>query len=197
MLGRFINADGAIFGIEGELLGYNMYAYCMNNPVNMEDGDGNWPKVLGGLMIISRMIVRKIKNHRNKVKISRELKSSYTKEDAKEKIDEMLKDYNECEIAFNSEGVNISNSYQVKSRYERQKISMIVKRTGITERSVGNMSAEWVFHNIVYDVLKPFPDVFGIGDKRDSAQSAFIDSTRDGRDGVVVFTKILEIWGYE
>ena len=25
-------------------MGYNMFAYCMNNPVNMSDPSGNWPK---------------------------------------------------------------------------------------------------------------------------------------------------------
>ena len=28
------------------VLGNNLYAYCFNNPVNMDDQDGNWPKWL-------------------------------------------------------------------------------------------------------------------------------------------------------
>lgn len=43
-IGRFINADNQIAGVGGEVLGYNMFAYCMNNPVNMSDPSGNWPK---------------------------------------------------------------------------------------------------------------------------------------------------------
>ena len=43
-IGRFINADGAIAGVGGDVLGYNQFAYCFNNPVNMEDQSGNWPK---------------------------------------------------------------------------------------------------------------------------------------------------------
>lgn len=43
-IGRFINADSEISGVGGELLGYNMYTYCFNNPVNWDDSDGNWPK---------------------------------------------------------------------------------------------------------------------------------------------------------
>jgi len=27
-------------------LGYNMFAYCFNNPVNMSDSSGNWPKFM-------------------------------------------------------------------------------------------------------------------------------------------------------
>ena len=42
-VGRFINADNQIAGVGGDALGYNMFAYCMNNPVNMDDPTGNWP----------------------------------------------------------------------------------------------------------------------------------------------------------
>ena len=38
-MGRFINADGVING-NGDLLGYNLYAYCSNNPVMYVDTDG-------------------------------------------------------------------------------------------------------------------------------------------------------------
>ena len=40
---RFINADNAISGIGENALGYNMFVYCMNNPVNLSDSTGNWP----------------------------------------------------------------------------------------------------------------------------------------------------------
>ena len=43
-IGRFINADVAI-GQIGNLQGTNMFAYCFNNPVNMSDPTGNWPKL--------------------------------------------------------------------------------------------------------------------------------------------------------
>ena len=31
-------------GVGGDIHGYNMFVYCMNNPVNMSDTNGNWPK---------------------------------------------------------------------------------------------------------------------------------------------------------
>ena len=46
-IGRWINADNQIAGVGGEVLGYNMFAYCMNNPVNMDDPTGQWPKWVG------------------------------------------------------------------------------------------------------------------------------------------------------
>ena len=46
-IGRFINADGEISDLGGNVLGYNLFAYCFNNPVNMDDPTGQWPKWVG------------------------------------------------------------------------------------------------------------------------------------------------------
>lgn len=43
-IGRWINADSVIAGVGGDLKGYNLFAYCFNNPVNMDDQAGSWPK---------------------------------------------------------------------------------------------------------------------------------------------------------
>ncbi|WP_055666131.1 RHS repeat domain-containing protein [Desnuesiella massiliensis] len=41
--GRFLNAD-SVGGKVGELLSHNVFAYCFNNPINLEDPSGYWPK---------------------------------------------------------------------------------------------------------------------------------------------------------
>jgi len=47
-IGRFINADEYV-STGQEFLGFNMFAYCLNNPVNMIDPDGRLPVFgLGG-----------------------------------------------------------------------------------------------------------------------------------------------------
>lgn len=74
---------------------------------------------------------------------------------------------------------------------------MVVKRTGITERSVGNMSAEWLFHNIIYDILEPLPDISIISIIKDKAKTVDVEYIEEGRRSVRAATKILEIWGYE
>ena len=40
---RFINGDSYV-STGQNITGYNMFVYCLNNPVNMSDHDGNWPK---------------------------------------------------------------------------------------------------------------------------------------------------------
>ena len=45
--GRFINADGQL---NDGLLGYNLFAYCLNNPVNMADLAGEIPVFIYGDM---------------------------------------------------------------------------------------------------------------------------------------------------
>ncbi|MBE6865610.1 MAG: RHS repeat-associated core domain-containing protein [Ruminococcaceae bacterium] len=43
---RFVSADNAISGVGGDVRGYNLFSYCFNNPVNLDDSTGNWPKWL-------------------------------------------------------------------------------------------------------------------------------------------------------
>ena len=46
VVGRWINADSVIAGINGSVQGYNLFSYCFNNPVNMSDHSGHWPQWL-------------------------------------------------------------------------------------------------------------------------------------------------------
>ena len=42
-IGRWINADDtANLGVDGSILSYNLFAYCLNNPINRFDINGNW-----------------------------------------------------------------------------------------------------------------------------------------------------------
>ena len=43
-IGRWINADSVIAEVGGSVQGYNLFAYCFNNPVNMSDSSGHWPQ---------------------------------------------------------------------------------------------------------------------------------------------------------
>ena len=43
VVGRFISADGQMAGVGDSVQGYNLYAYCFNDPVNASDSEGEWP----------------------------------------------------------------------------------------------------------------------------------------------------------
>ena len=52
-MGRFINADGLVSTGQG-VLGYNMYAYCGNNPVNRKDDGGEfWDSIVSALKTVA------------------------------------------------------------------------------------------------------------------------------------------------
>ena len=72
-LGRFINSDGMIAGVTGELHGYNTFSYCFNNPVMMHDNAGNWPKWIEKIgEKIKETIVEKLKSISACIKIASE-----------------------------------------------------------------------------------------------------------------------------
>ena len=58
-VGRFISADDiSTLGTDGEIVSYNLYAYCLNNPVNRFDENGywslpNWAKIAIGTAVIA------------------------------------------------------------------------------------------------------------------------------------------------
>ena len=48
-------------GVGGDLKGYNLFAYCFNNPVNMDDQDGNWPKwIKNSVKWVAKNIVKPV-----------------------------------------------------------------------------------------------------------------------------------------
>ena len=53
--GRFINADGYVSTGTG-LLGYNMYAYCNNNPVMYVDPDGEFPFLILAIVVVVAVV---------------------------------------------------------------------------------------------------------------------------------------------
>jgi len=73
---RFISADSVVSGTGGVVLGYNLFAYSFNNPVNFDDVNGNWPKIIKN---ISKKVSSAISKVKNSVKtfISKKKSSNY------------------------------------------------------------------------------------------------------------------------
>ena len=42
-VGKWINMDGEVSRVGGEVLGYNLFSYCFNNPMILIDHLGKWP----------------------------------------------------------------------------------------------------------------------------------------------------------
>ena len=63
IVGRWISIDDInCLGNEGEILSYNLYAYCLNNPINRVDINGNsslpnWAKITIGVSVIVALAV--------------------------------------------------------------------------------------------------------------------------------------------
>ena len=56
-IGRFINGDSYISTGQG-IIGYNMFAYCGNNPVNRADPEGNFfGHIIAALVIVAGIII--------------------------------------------------------------------------------------------------------------------------------------------
>ena len=61
VVGRFLNADEVIANADNTIQGYNMYVYCFNNPVNLADSSGNWPKwIEDGLSWFKKNVINPI-----------------------------------------------------------------------------------------------------------------------------------------
>ncbi|MBR5285489.1 MAG: RHS repeat-associated core domain-containing protein [Clostridia bacterium] len=91
VVGRFLNADHPeLVGANGGIQGYNLFAYCNNNPANCEDS-------LGGFL---EWIKNKIK--------------SYVKNVAKPALDMLQENLKNKEFTYSS-GVNLSGSPSVSS----------------------------------------------------------------------------------
>lgn len=61
--GRFINADSVV-GIDGDIISYNAYAYCSNNPINYIDlsGKGFFKSLWNGFKNVTKKAAKAIGN---------------------------------------------------------------------------------------------------------------------------------------
>lgn len=113
----------------------------------------------------------------------RNLKQSYTREEAKALIDSLLEKYGgSCAITFRSTDAEIVDSYLVKDIDTRHLICEIVARTGVTKRSYEDLSAEWQVHNASYHA----------GIMRDHAKDVSLDYDKDPRAAVRLATAVFD-----
>jgi len=62
VVGRFVSIDNTVSGVNGPIIGYNLFAYGFNNPTNLDDSSGNWPKWVNKIKESVTNTVEKVKN---------------------------------------------------------------------------------------------------------------------------------------
>ena len=55
---RFINEDSQLNTVDG-VLGFNLFSYCMNNPVNMSDQSGHMSKLFKKIIDTVQIYLKK------------------------------------------------------------------------------------------------------------------------------------------
>lgn len=159
VLCRFISVDSYVSTGTG-ILGYNMYAYCNNNPVMYEDGNGNIP----------------FNDHTYTDAVSSI--ADYLGNLLKDWLHEDREKAKSMEYTVTETSVEIEDSYQITNllvMYEYINEHIGDELSGSTTGAV----FEWKAHNIAYNLLTELQGkgVSGLNDYIKSAQSVNIGST--------------------
>ena len=160
-LGRFLTIDDPRNIDKYNINSLNLFTYCENNPIRGYDPEGEFiitisifavsiiPAIMGAAMLA--LGINAVVTDIEIQKAQKATKESYSREEAIVAIQEIV---GEKKVTPYSTNLEIENSMEIKSRYKRILVSTILSKTKnddgtpITNRSVYNMSAEWLLHNI-------------------------------------------------
>lgn len=134
----------------------------------------------------ARAVKTKVK--RNRPAAFRFLPKRLNPREAKKQIDVILQRYGTgCTIEFRKTDAEITDSYLVNSKLDRHLICELISRTGLTNRTYEDLSAEWEFHNAAYKS----------NIERSSAKDVSLDYGQDPRRIVRWATKIFDFFNIE
>ena len=79
---RFLNADAVVAGVSASINGYNLFAYCFNNPVNLDDSEGNWPvwatiAIVAAAAVVVSGVVKAVVDRKAKKPIANHMKKKH------------------------------------------------------------------------------------------------------------------------
>ena len=152
---RFINADGYI-NANGDFIGFNMYAYCGNNPVMNVDYTGEGiGAVIFGLVILASVIFTNTSSSDSSQAYQDLANNKYNSNTIN------INNNNENGILNvnikNGDTIEIYDSVNITSRYEKQAILETVfassQYTG-KDLDIDEVIIEWTGHNIMYDLCE-------------------------------------------
>ena len=167
-IGRFINADGAYDTNQG-VLGYNMYAYCLNNPVNMYDPDGRCSRFLGFLWKIDckQASCPESKNYVKPKAV--DPIGSYNKGQGyvyivkEDLLDEIMEDKEDNVVVVldnrtaSDPNMQIQDSYRITKTQQQKKIAQVMLDYNTSNpvepawsRTLDSLVEEWKLHNFAY-----------------------------------------------
>ena len=194
--GRWINADDQLAGVGGEALGYNLFAYCKNNPVNMSDHSGQWPKLLKraivaviatAVLIARAYIVSNIgkKRKANFAKVDDYLSNRKIQRDKKSgKVKNVQLPPDKNGLMYNTANRKYASKI-IKSDYGNA-----------TKRTVENISAEIFAHEFVAEVFK-FTEPLSnfLPEKYDIYGRLSSVDVDENEDRIVIFEAIERVFG--
>ena len=152
---RWLNCDNPVYVRCFDVHSASLFGYCENNPIMFKDDGGciaKWLVVVIAIVAVVAVVavVNHVSNAIMSAKANSEVETEYTEEEAKIAIENIT---GENTVKFYDTNVEISNSDEVKSRYDRIKISKIIQNTvdsegaKITSRTTYSLAAEWFGHN--------------------------------------------------
>ena len=173
--GRFLNADGYV-NANGDMIGFNMYAYCSNNPIMYTDPTGNVPigsvvalAAVSGLCIsaLGYVIVQNIRSQDDSSHLEKasDINLSYVKTEETKAIYNFDYNSNTYTAIYSTDSAewHINNSYQIENHDDIVLIcSELIQEKPVpgiaegTHRTASDLTYEWEQHNIAYYYLEPF-----------------------------------------
>ena len=200
---RFINADS--FASTGQsALGYNMFAYCNNNPANCIDPNGKFSWLLA-LAIVAIIVL--IPSDADQVPYYEAAATQkYNEDTINMSVGEKGTDPDKLNVTFYPEAglIHIEESHSISSKYEKRAVIDVIMSSEhydptIYGNSADTMLMEWSGHNFVYHTASSSSVAYGIYQR--IGYETPIESTRgvDFRKQLAPSAerkyKIITLWG--
>lgn len=200
---RFINADS--FASTGQsALGYNMFAYCNNNPANCIDPNGKFSWLLA-LAIVAIIVL--IPSDADQVPYYEAAATQkYNEDTINMSVGEIGTDPDKLNVTFYPEAglIHIEESHSISSKYEKRAVIDVIMSSEhydptVYGNSADTMLMEWSGHNFLYHTASSSSVAYGIYQR--IGYETPIESTRgvDFRKQLAPSAernyKIITLWG--